>query len=590
MKRYGYLLIWLTALLAGVSVLASTSAQRKSRHYMLRAMQSEIEREWAEAQELYRYAYRLDPSNKWAGYQVGISSMVSDDSVTAQKGRLLVEDYLHSNPDDYTLAHDYAAICTFQGETAKAYSVLRGLYERFPEKAELLNSLERLSLELDKPDSCLYYIELDERLNGASPMTTAVSTIAYFLKQDTVGAERKIDAMLAAHPDEYYYYLLKGNIKEKTQGVDSALHYALLADSLFPGTWDVKQALIDAYEQKGDSLAKERTMYEALMVEDADIEDKLQLLNDFAAPIVMHSKDTKTADALLTSLEEMYPYEPEVRSFSARYAAAKGELSRAVDQMRVAVDMEPTNPDYATSLVQYLVGTERYDEALENYLRIPKQEEPQIFLELLGAGAYQGAKRYTEGLALIDSIVGQVLPGVNPDSITRADMYRLNDQGISLMQDVLGTRANILYLMGETQRGLDGYAFAVELDTTNVITLNNYAYFLAKATGDLDKAEHMSRKTIEAEPDNAVYIDTYAYILFRQGKYDEAIGYMEKALAKCEEEGEGLSYEYYEHYGDMLFKAGQRAKALEQWKKALRLEPDRKILKEKIRKKTYIDE
>ena len=38
----------------------------------------------------------------------------------------------------------------------------------------------------------------------------------------------------------------------------------------------------------------------------------------------------------------------------------------------------------------------------------------------------------------------------------------------------------------------------------------------------------MSQKTILAEPDNATYVDTYAWVLFRLGRYEEAKAYADK--------------------------------------------------------------
>ena len=73
-----------------------------------------------------------------------------------------------------------------------------------------------------------------------------------------------------------------------------------------------------------------------------------------------------------------------------------------------------------------------------------------------------------------------------------------------------------------------------------MLCLNNYAYFLSLDAKDLKKAEKMSYRSITAEPNNSTYLDTYAWILYQQGRYEEARIYIEQAL-KCSEKKDTLA-------------------------------------------------
>jgi tetratricopeptide (TPR) repeat protein len=77
----------------------------------------------------------------------------------------------------------------------------------------------------------------------------------------------------------------------------------------------------------------------------------------------------------------------------------------------------------------------------------------------------------------------------------------------------------------------------------------------------------MSRKSNILQPRQASYQDTYAWILYQQSKYEKALEWVLKAL----ENGGDKSGVIVEHYGDILFKLGEEAKALEQWELALQL-------------------
>lgn len=94
------------------------------------------------------------------------------------------------------------------------------------------------------------------------------------------------------------------------------------------------------------------------------------------------------------------------------------------------------------------------------------------------------------------------------------------------------------------------YEKALLLDPENVYVLNNYAYTLAVNGGDLKKAEKMSQKTIEKEPNNATYLDTYAWILHLQGQDSLAKFYMLRAMEKAGEMSD--DQELKQHY-NILF-------------------------------------
>lgn len=146
------------------------------------------------------------------------------------------------------------------------------------------------------------------------------------------------------------------------------------------------------------------------------------------------------------------------------------------------------------------------------------------------------------------------------------------------------------------EKAFEAYDSSLVYNDNNIATLNNYAYFLSVENRELDKAEEMSYKTIKAEPENAVYLDTYAWILFMKGKYTEARIYIDQVINS----GEDSSPEVLEHCGDIYYKIDDRKKALEYWKKAEKAardtkdeadkmdEKDLKHLQKKIRMQKYL--
>ena len=119
---------------------------------------------------------------------------------------------------------------------------------------------------------------------------------------------------------------------------------------------------------------------------------------------------------------------------------------------------------------------------------------------------------------------------------------------------------------------------------SNILVLNNYAYYLSEEGRELDKAEQMSLRAIKAEPDNATYLDTYAWILYKQKRYAEAWEYIDKALSADSQPSDVL----YEHAGDIQYQLGDVQRALDYWNQALDIQRETEMVDERLKKKVKL--
>ncbi len=116
------------------------------------------------------------------------------------------------------------------------------------------------------------------------------------------------------------------------------------------------------------------------------------------------------------------------------------------------------------------------------------------------------------------------------------------------------------------------------IDSSNAYLLNNYAYYLSQRAEQIDKAFKLSRKSIEIEPLNPSFLDTYAWIYYLKSDYKNALFYIQKAYKF----GGKTNAVICEHYGDIVLKANRREEALERWKESLKLNPNNAALQIKI--------
>ena len=156
--------------------------------------------------------------------------------------------------------------------------------------------------------------------------------------------------------------------------------------------------------------------------------------------------------------------------------------------------------------------------------------------------------------------------------------------------------ANLYEMLGDVlqkvqrkDEAYEAYDSCLVYDPDKVVCLNNYAYFLSCENRDLKKAEKMSYRAITAEANNSTYLDTYAWILYKQKRYEEARIYIDRAL-QCDTVVEEANGEILDHAGDIYFQLGHKEEALDMWQKALPLGVENEgILRKKIQKKRLVE-
>jgi tetratricopeptide (TPR) repeat protein len=166
------------------------------------------------------------------------------------------------------------------------------------------------------------------------------------------------------------------------------------------------------------------------------------------------------------------------------------------------------------------------------------------------------------------------------------------NKGIIYSDDNKALKGQFYALLGDSYYSLQlkdsafyFYDEALKLNDRNLGVLNNYSYYLSLEDKDLEKAEKMSSKTVELEPGNPTYLDTYAWVLFKRQHYLEAKFIIERAI----DNGGDTNDVIVEHYGDILFFNNDLDAAINQWNKALILGSKSAILKQKIELKKYVE-
>jgi Tfp pilus assembly protein PilF len=142
--------------------------------------------------------------------------------------------------------------------------------------------------------------------------------------------------------------------------------------------------------------------------------------------------------------------------------------------------------------------------------------------------------------------------------------------------------------LNKHEKSDDAYEAALKENPTNDHVLNNYSYFLSLRKVKLERAAQMAEQLVEKHPDDATYIDTYAWVLYVMKDYKKAKPLLEKAVELNDQKKE-KSGVIIEHFGDVLFQLGEKDKAIEIWKKAKSVGKTSTFIDQKINEMKLIE-
>jgi Tfp pilus assembly protein PilF len=150
--------------------------------------------------------------------------------------------------------------------------------------------------------------------------------------------------------------------------------------------------------------------------------------------------------------------------------------------------------------------------------------------------------------------------------------------------------SNIYVQQGDMSRGEKILEDVLKEDPESTQANNDLGYLWADQGKNLEQAKTMIEKALAAEPDNAAYLDSMGWVLYRLEQFEEARKYLEQAIEKPT----GQDATILDHLGDCLDKLGQKEEAVRQWREALKMErekarPDEELVK-KIEEKLQAEQ
>lgn len=381
-------------------------------------------------------------------------------------------------------------------------------------------------------------------------------------------AEAELIRLSESNPDEprYYSYLadfyLEQNDFEKAKKMYDKI---LLVD---PDNPVVNLALHDYYSAQGKIAEAFEYLKKAFLNPDLDVFTKETIAQSFYKRIDSPDGATYKENGmeLARIMLQVHPQTPEANGIYADFLMLDKKFREAAPYYYKAATSEKSNLRSWNQLlkVEYELG--RFD-SLENH----SFRAIELFPNNPNVYFYNG-------------IANMELKNYKKAAQSLKDGLEFVVDNKALMIDFYAGLGDAYNYTGEYEKSDKAFEDALKIDSDNTFVLNQYAYYLSLRKENLERAEKLSKKANELQPDNRKYMDTYGWILYQQKKYKEAEEWLEGAAKLGPKNATIL-----EHYGDVLFKLNKVSEAVKQWENARAAGGTSESLLKKIKEKHLND-
>ena len=412
-----------------------------------------------------------------------------------------------------------------------------------------------------------------EQNDGKSERLSLAKSAIFNRQGNSKAAIAEMAALAKQYPNDLNYKALYGetlmmNDQEKKA---LAVYEEILRED--PENIRVLLSLRTYYQGKGMTAVADSLTERVLMNRNTVTEEKVRLIRQEIAASEAAGGDSTRVMRLFDKLLALPQGDADLALLCASYMNAKKMPKDSV--LPVLEKAVALSPDYAPArmqLVAYAWENDDMDRVI-SLCQEARQYSPDEMLFYYYQGiAYYKRDNLESALSAFQNGIGVINDNSDP----------------AIVSDFYAVMGDILHQKGLAEAAFAAYDSCLVWKDDNVGCLNNYAYYLSERGERLSQAEEMSYKTIKAEPKNATYLDTYAWILFMQERYSEAKVYIDQALQNMEQTESNAVI--IEHAGDIYAQNKEIDRAISFWQDARQQKPEDPLLSRKIKLKKYIKE
>ena len=501
----------------------------------------------AEALKYARRAYTQDSMNKWYidAYARSLVLTENYDEALPIYRRLMKLD--RNNPDNYRIL---AMVYQQRRQPFSAISILDSADMRFGKNPFLSNMKRHLLISTGQMERAIE--EAQESVKEAPYEVENIVSLA-----ETYAAAKK-DSLARATFEQA--------LKMDSTNVQALGLYA------------------DYCSQQRDTRGYLDALRRLYALDEFPLERKIELFERLTTDRKFYGNNYFALGAMASAMALRHPNDKRVVDIYGDHLLAGGDMEGALNHFKLHLNDEPPQMDYYMAIIDiedYMNRPDSVDVYVQRAVKI-FPDDPVLYIrkanrqyvkgDLHGAVAtFAEAQKYAQ----TDSLRGELWGYTGDAYHAMVERIRAGEKADTTGYKVRYNDKKALKLCFEA------YEKALALYPDNVMVLNNYAYFMSEETDDaqlLEKAMKMSARAIYLEKSNATYIDTFAWILYKLDRLEQARTHMRQALSLDKTKSAELPL----HYGDILFALNERFMADTYWKRALEMGADKEAIEKRL--------
>ena len=476
-----------------------------------------------EAFNMIQKAAQLDPENKWYQMRLGL---------------------FYRNLEQYD-------------DFIKLYE---GLTKTYPDDPDMLSELIDAYLVTEQYDKALKKMDVLEEMVGANELITEQRLSVYRRQGNTKKVVSELEKLIKQNPDNLRYYGLLAQLYAENGKTKDALKTYERMKEVNPEHPYINISLLELYEMNGETDKAFNELLNAIRNKNLDLTTKANTYDYWMNKNQGASNIDEQARQCGEAFVETHPDNKlgYLILGSCYFIEENAVKSKELYQKVLAID----STDFF-GWQNLIVSESRLNEneAVRDHAVAALKYYPMQPVFYWYAG------------------VANAVMENNVDAISYLEKGRRYTSDKMQMSEFDAFLGDIYHQQGDEDKAFDAYDRTLRNNPDNALVLNNYAYYLSLRGERLEEALEMAIHANELVPDNVYYTDTYAWVLYKLGRYKEA----EKIMKKCLGLEKNPSGANLEHYGDILLKLGKESEAMEYWKKAQQAGGASKELDQKLK-------
>ena len=515
----------------------SWAQQTKFDYIFQEAIRQKLANKYDVAIDLLDYCQQLDPYSGAVLYELSeLYRGVKNDTLAIHA----LEKACRLYPKNYWYKNKLVSLYLENRRTDEALKNVEEMARLFPEKSEVLMMLLQLYENKNDYANMVKVLDKIEVKEGKSEQWSMEKFRLFLQMNDEKRAFEEMENLANEYPNDLRYQVVIGDLYLDAGKKEEALKQFQSVEAQDPENVTLLLSMMNFYHQEAGQDSLYQVYLERLLTNKSlDEAARVRMMAVIVEESLTNNEDSvkvlRLFDKVLQEPQEVA--DPDLLALKVHYMVKKNMPKEEVSPvLRQILEMDPENEMARQNLLMYAI--EENDTL--NIVNICKPAVDYksfnvVFYYYLGYAYFMMDEKELS----VEAFRG-ALEHVEKSNLTNEDKLKMRANSYALMGDVY-------HQLGQDDKAFLAYDSCLIYRRNDAMVLNNYAYYLSLKKKDLQRAEEMSRLSNELEPDNATYLDTYAWVLFQMKRYEEAKQYMDKVVELMERDGEEMSDDIADH-------------------------------------------